>query len=211
LHASSSLSGVSAVLGGSLWTLHTILLAVRPAGCVGQACFEGVGRHRESEDAAWVLLVSVLLLAVSMAAAPRRAGRRDALLTASLLLLALGAVLLALGLLVNGAFPSGSPLWWLHDSDALGRLVPVLGTLVAGIAMLRSGAPRWEPSLFIAAAVASLAVNVQDERVLLGLPVGVAWAALGAHVLLSTRRSDAPSPGGRAADGRAPGRGAPER
>ncbi len=189
------LSGISAVLGGSLWLVHTILLAVRPLGCVGEACFQGGRHHRDSEDIAWVLLVSVLLLAVSAGSAPSRDRRVRPFLTASFVLLSLGAALLALGLVVNRGSSDGSPLWWLHDSDTLGRIVPVLGTLTAGIGMLRDGTPRWLPTLFILAAAASFGVNIQDERVLLGLPAGLAWAALGVHVLLTRRRRPATLPG----------------
>ncbi|WP_210505734.1 hypothetical protein [Naasia sp. SYSU D00057] len=194
VRSASSLTGISAVLGGSLWVGHTILLAVRPLGCVGQACFEGARRHRESEDIAGLLLVSVLLLAVSVAAALREDGRLGRFRLASLVLLVLGAALLALGIAVNRGSSDGATLWWLHDSDTLGRIVPVLGTLMAGIAMLRDGTPRWLPALFLLAAAASFGVNIQDERALLGLPVGVAWAALGAHVLLVGRPSAAAPP-----------------
>ncbi len=171
--------------------VHTLLLAVRPLGCVGEACFDGVRRHRESEDIAWVLLVSVLLLALSVATASRQEGRRRPLRLASLVLLIVGAALLTFGLIVNRGSSDGAVLWWLHDSDTLGRIVPVLGTLVAGIGMLGERAGRWLPALFIVAALASLVVNVQDERVLLGLPVGAVWAAFGLHVLLAAGRSSA--------------------
>ena len=188
------LSGISAVLGGSLWLVHTMLLAVRPLGCVGQSCFEGGRHHRDSEDIAWVLLVSVLLLAVSVWAAPGRDGRPRRLLSASFVLLTVGSALLVVGLIVNRGSSDGSALWWLYDSDTLGRIVPVLGTLMAGIGMLRDGTPRWLPALFIVAAAASLGVNIQDERVLLGLPVGLAWAARGVHLLLTRRRPAALPP-----------------
>jgi hypothetical protein len=194
---STLLSGISAVLGGSLWLVHTILLAARPLGCVGEACFDGIRTHRDSEDIASLMLVSVLMLAVSVGTALRH-GRRDPFLVASFVLLTLGAALLALGIIVNRGSSDGSALWWFHDSDTLGRIVPVLGTAMAGIAMLRAGTPRWLPALFIIAAATSFGVNIQDERALLSLPIGVAWAALGLRALLkeSSRTRTGPSEGG---------------
>jgi hypothetical protein len=197
----SGISAISAVLGGSLWAVHAILLAMRPLGCVGQACFEGFRGHRDSEDIAWVLLVSVLLLALSVGAAPRRDGRIRPVLVAPFVLLTLGAALLTLGIIVNRGSSDGSALWWLHDSDTLGRIVPVLGTLIAGIAMLRDGTPRWLAALFLVAAAASFGVNVQDERALLGVPVGVAWAAFGVHLFLTPKLAAAPPPHGHADPG----------
>ena len=84
------------------------------------------------------------------------------------------------GLVVNAVLPGDSPLWWLHDSDSLGRMFPVVGSLMIGIGVLRNGGGvRWAGGLLVVSAVASLPVNVQDDRVLLDLPLGLAWCLLG--------------------------------
>jgi hypothetical protein len=103
-------------------------------------------------------------------------------------LLWIGAVLLAAGIIVNAALPGDSPLWWLHDSDSLGRLVPVVGALLTGVGGLRTGGPlRWSGSALIIAALVSLPFNAQDDRVLLSVPLGVAWLALGISWAMRTK------------------------
>lgn len=87
-----------------------MLLATRPLGCVGEACFERLRRHRDSEDLAWVMLLSVFLLAVGVGRSPRRDARRSRFMGASLVLLALGAALLVLGLIVSRGSSAGAPL-----------------------------------------------------------------------------------------------------
>jgi energy-coupling factor transporter transmembrane protein EcfT len=157
-----------------------VLLAVRPVGCVGEACFELGRRHRESEDLAWVLLISVLLLAVSAGiAVHQREGGRTAWRRTAFALLLLGAVLLVLGLFMNASFAAGSPLWLLHDSDTLGRMLPVVGTLAAGVGLAASPGARWLAPVLIGTALIGLGFNAQDERTLLSIPVGLAWIAYG--------------------------------
>ncbi|MCZ2860808.1 hypothetical protein [Blastococcus sp. VKM Ac-2987] len=81
---------------------------------------------------------------------------------------------------MNAALPGDSPLWWLHDTDSLGRLVPVAGALLTGVGGLRAGGSwRWSGSALIVAALVSLPFNAQDDRVLLSVPLGVAWLAWG--------------------------------
>jgi hypothetical protein len=165
-----------------------VLLALRPVGCVGAACAEGDRSHRGTEDIAWILLAAVLLLAGSIAAhrsRDARPGRR--LHSAALALCGTGAALLVLGLILNAGDSAGAPLWWLHDSDALGRLLPVLGTVLFGLGILRTGGHRWLAGSLVVAGLVGLAFNAQDERTLLSLPVGVAWIAFGLVALQSSR------------------------
>lgn len=183
-HRSSRLAGSTAILGGVVWLGHTVLLATRPVGCVGQACFEGGRTHRDSEDIAWILLVAVLPLAVSIGSDLSRGGRSGwRLRSAALVLYGSGVALLVLGLVVNRGRSTGASLWWLHDSDTLARLLPVLGTLAFGLGILRTGTHRWLAVLFVTAAIFGLGFNAQDERTLLSLPIGVAWVILGLVVL----------------------------
>lgn len=182
-------AGASALLGGMAWLGHTVLLATRPIGCVGAACFQEGRSHRGTEDIAWILLAAVLMLAASIASHLFLGVQRGrSLQAAALVLCATGAALLALGVVVNRGRSTGAPLWWLHDSDSLGRLLPVLGTLVLGLGILRTGAHRWLAALLVVAALVGLAFNAQDERTLLSLPVGAAWIAFGLQVLSSGRR-----------------------
>ena len=164
--------------------MHTLLLAVRPLGCVGAECF-GTGRgQRESEDIAWILLVAVALLTVAIASdLARRVERGRRLRLAALVLYGCGAALLVVGLIVNRGSSTGAPLWWLHDSDTLGRLLPVLGTLAFGLGLLRAGADRVLAWAFVVAALLGFAFNAQDWRALLSVPIGLVWIAFGLFLL----------------------------
>ncbi|MGY1828325.1 MULTISPECIES: hypothetical protein [unclassified Blastococcus] len=120
-----------------------------------------------------------LAVAVSHLAGGPKASGRGALRAGAALLWA-GAVLLAAGIAVNAALPGDSPLWWLHDTDSLGRLVPVAGALLTGVGGTRAGGVlRWSGWALVVSAVVSLPFNAQDDRVLLSVPLGVAWLALG--------------------------------
>ncbi len=178
-----------AVFGGATWTLHALWLSARPEGCVQTGCWYPGASNRPSEDLAWLLLLSVLALAVAvnrLAGCPPASGRGA--MRAGTALLWIGAVLLAAGIIVNAALPGDSPLWWLHDSDSLGRLVPVVGALLTGVGGLRTGGPlRWSGSALIIAALVSLPFNAQDDRVLLSVPLGVAWLALGISWAMRTK------------------------
>jgi hypothetical protein len=169
------------VFGGAVWILHALWLSARPEGCVGAGCWFPGASNRPSEDLAWVFLLSVVALAVAgsrLAGGPSASGRGS--FRAGTALLWIGAVLLAVGIAVNAALPGDSPLWWLHDTDSLGRFVPVAGTLLMGVGGLRAGGPlRWSGTALIVAALVSLPFNAQDDRVLLSVPLGVVWLALG--------------------------------
>ena len=171
-----------AVFGGATWTLHALWLSARPEGCVQADCRFPGASNRPSEDLAWLLLLSVVALAVAvhrLAGGPSASSGRGAC-RAGTALLWVGAVLLAAGIAVNAALPGDSPLWWLHDTDSLGRLVPVAGALLTGVGGRRAGGPlRWSGSALIVAALVSLPFNAQDDRVLLSVPLGLAWLAFG--------------------------------
>ncbi len=176
---------IAGVVGAVVMAAHAVLLALRPEGCVGQACSGGAA-HRPSEDISWLFLIAVALLAVAVAG-HRTLPRWGRIATATTL--AVGALLLAVGIAINRGSSYGDPLWWLVDSDTLGRFVPLLATGIAGFAVLRSPVLRaWLGSLLLAAFVIGLPFNIQDWRVLLNLPMSAAWAVLFAITLASARR-----------------------
>ncbi len=193
--------GVAGVVGGSVWILHAVLLAARPAGCVGAAECGVAGGHRASEDLAWLFLIAVALLGTCMAGAflsagSAAAGRRSP--RAAMVLMATGGLLVLGGVVVNSVMAGDSPLWWLHDTDTLGRIIPVVASVVAGLAAVRRlWFNRWAGVLLMGAAVASLPFNVQDDRVLLNVPLGGAWVLAAGSVLPrhGRRRGQAPSLG----------------
>ncbi len=66
-----------------------------------------------------------------------------------------------------------------------GVLALIVGFVLVGIAILRAGVlPRWVAVLIIVGALAMLGANEQTARVLLMIPFGVAWVAVG-YVLWS--------------------------
>ncbi|MGY1914428.1 hypothetical protein [Blastococcus sp. SYSU DS0973] len=171
-----------ALVGGAIWAAHAVVLGRRPPGCVSEECGVTGASHRPSEDLAWLLLLAVAALAVAvgrLAAEGRDGGRL--LLRASSVLLWAGAGLLAGGMVVNAVLPDDSPLWWLHDSDSLGRLVPVAGAFVGGCGIVRSRRPSpWVGALLVVASVIAVPFNAQDDRALLSVPLGLAWVVTGA-------------------------------
>jgi len=184
-----SASPALALFGGATWTLHALWLSARPEGCVQAGCWYPGASNRPTEDLGWLLLLSVVALAVAvkrLAGGPSASGRGA--FRAGTALLWVGGVLLAAGIVVNAALPGDSPLWWLHDTDSLGRLVPVAGAFLTGVGGIRSGGPlRWSGAALIVAAVVSLPFNVQDDRVLLSVPLGVAWLAWGISWAMRTK------------------------
>ena len=105
-----------------------------------------------------------------------------------------GAAVLVIATLVQAIFFGGDFPFMPHFVVP-GLLALVVGFLLAGIAILRSGVlPRWVAVLVIVGALAMLVVNEQTARVLLMIPFGVAWVAVG-YVLWS----GAGAPTGRAA------------
>lgn len=184
-----------AVLGGATWATHAVVLGSRPEGCVAEGCWAPGASNRPSEDLAWLLLSAVVVLTVAVGRlveeVPRR-GRR--LITAGKVLMLIGASLLAGGVVANAVLAGNSPLWWLHDTDSLGRLVPVAGAFVAGLGVLRSRQPaRWVGAVLVVGSVVALPVNAQDDRVLLSIPLGLAWVVTGGWwAVRRTLRREAP-------------------
>ncbi len=171
-----------AMVGGGIWAAHAVVLSRRPPGCVSEDCWATGASHRPSEDLAWLLLLAVVALAVAvgrLGAERRERGRR--LIRGGSVLLWTGTALLAGGLVVNAVLPGGSPLWWLHDTDTLGRLVPVAGAFVTGLGITRSRHPSpWGGVVLVFASLVALPFNAQDDRALLSVPLGVAWVVTGA-------------------------------
>lgn len=189
--ASERLSATCWALGGTLWILHVGILNARPAGCISAGCAAAGSSVRPTEDLLWLFLLSVCALGIGMVCAPPKARGRTARKVATSLLL-VGVALLVLGLITNAALSGDSPLWWLHDSDSMGRALPVLGSVAAGVAALRGQwLGHWQGVLLILSALASFGFNAQTERILFTMPLGAAWAVVGAACLLSrTGRRD---------------------
>ena len=188
------LPAVCWVFGGAIWVGHVLVLAARPEGCIADGCRSAGASVRITEDLLWLFLVALAALGLGMAyaSAGRGKGQRQrrgggAVRLATGLVLA-GAATCVLGLVVNAVLPGDSPIWWLHDSDSLGRFLPVLGSALGGVAAWRGRwLRRWQGALLVVTALASLGFNAQTDRILFALPLGVAWVVVGASELFRHR------------------------
>ena len=201
--ARSRMIALFTVLGGTVWVTHSLVLATRPEGCIAASCSVAAG-HRVTEDVAWLLLLSVAFLAVAtgvLAGDLSRHARTTArTMWAAAAFLSAGAVALAAGVVINAAIVGDSPLWWLHDSDSLGRFLPVVGSALAGVAVVRARALRaWAGAALIIGSVLTLGFNAQNARVLLTIPLGLAWVATGVE---AGRSHTTEAPDGQLAPGR---------
>ncbi len=173
--------GLAAMVGGTLWVIGTLIHASKPKGCIAEECAFRPMRESGALDGILTLL-SVLLLAVGalgLLVLVRRSGRFGMAGKAGVLVGAVGAALLVIVILIQAIFFGGDfPL--MPYFVVPGLLALVVGFLLVGIAILRSGVlPRWVALLVIVGALAMLGANEQTWRVLLMIPFGVAWVAVG--------------------------------
>ncbi len=175
------LGGLSAMLGGALWIVATLIHASKPRGCIAEECAFRNMREGGALDGILTLL-SVVLLAVGAAGLVtlvRRYGRFGRAGKAGVLIGAAGAALLAIATLAQAIFFSGD-FALMPYLVVPGLLALVVGFLLLGIAILRAGVlPRWVAALVIVGALFMLGTNEQTARVLLTIPFGVAWVAVG--------------------------------
>lgn len=177
-------------IGGVLWVLHAVILDLRPEGCIAARCDISGSAPRPTEDLLWLFLISVVALGAGRLTATTADGSRGraARLVGTALVLA-GVAVLCLGVVINALLTGDSPLWWLHDSDSLGRFLPTFGSLAAGIAAIRGHwFERWHGASLVLSVIVSLGFNAQTDRILLTVPLGVAWTLIGLHELRSRHR-----------------------
>lgn len=174
-------SGLAAILGGMLWMVGAVLTASKPRGCIGDEC-----TFRPMRDSgplvAVLFFLAVLLLAVGVAGLvirvrnARRFGRlgRMGLVASGVGVAVVIISSLAQAVLFGGDFPL-MPFLVIP-----GGLAVVVGFLLLGIAILRARVlPRWTGVLLIVGSLAMLGCNDQNAQVLMAIPFGVAWVAVG--------------------------------
>ncbi len=172
--------GVAAMIGGTLWALWAVLVARLPEGCVEAECNLPGRSVRGYSDLLPLLAAAVLLIAAGVAGVvirARAAGRFGRLGRWGLVIGAAGAALLATSLVVQGLFFDGDfPL--MPAFVIPGGLALAGGFLLFATAVLRV-VPRWAGVLLVIGALALLGVNDQNARILLAVPFGGAWMAVG--------------------------------
>lgn len=185
-------SGPAAMLGGALWIIGAVIHASKPRGCIAEECAFRPMRESGALDGI-LMLLSLLLFAagvVGLVVLARRSGRFGKTGKAGVVIGAAGAALLVIASLIQFIFFGGDFLI-MPTFVIPGLLALVLGLVLLGVAILRSGVlPRWTAALLIIGALAMLASNEQTARVLLTIPLGVAWVAVG-YVLWTGRQVSA--------------------
>jgi hypothetical protein len=187
--------GLAAMLGGVLWAISAVIHASKPRGCIAEECAFRPMRETSALDG-FPLLLSLLLFAGGVAGLmilARSAGRWGKAGNTGVILCAIGAALVVIASLVQTIFFGGDfplmPFFVIPSALAL-----VFGLLLLGLAILRARVlPRWAAVLFIVGTLAMLGVNEQTARVLLAIPLGVAWVVVG-YVLWSGRGTAAQQP-----------------
>jgi len=167
--------GAAAMLGGILWIVSAIITAAKPRGCIGLEC--DVSAMRDSSDVTPFLLLALLLTAVGLAGVATRAqntGRFGRLAQAGVALYVVGFALFVLGTVLNAI----SEVFWLLMLPA--GLALIVGLVLTGFAVFRTEVlPRWVAVLLIIGSLAMLGFNDQTAEVLMAIPFGVAWVAVG--------------------------------
>ena len=168
------------MLGGALWAAWAVMVARRPEGCVGSACDLPGRSTRGYGDLIPVLAAAALLIAASVVALvirTRSAGRFGWTGRWGLGLGVAAAVALAAALIIQGVFYDGDfphmPTVVIPAGLALGS-----GFLLFAAAVLRV-VPRWAGAMLVVRALALIGVNDQTDRILLAVPFGIGWMAVG--------------------------------
>jgi len=152
-------------------------------GCVADECDLPGRSMREGSPLGTVLLIAaVLALAAGVFGLVRHAralGRFGRIGRVGLVASGIGVVTVIIASLVQSLF-FNNDFWAMPYLVIPAALALVIGCVLLGVAILRSGVlPRWAAALVIIGALALLGMNEQNTQVLLAIPFGVAWVAVG--------------------------------
>ena len=177
----SRVSGLASILGGVLWIAAAILIASKPRGCIGDVCAFRSMREVSPLGSSLILLALLLLMvgAVGLVIRARNAGRFGRLGRVGLVACAVGTAVVVISSLIQALFFRGDfplmPYFFIP-----GGFVLVLGFLLLGLAILWAKIlPNWVAVLLIIGTLAMFGFNDQNAQVLLAIPFGVAWIAVG--------------------------------
>ncbi len=170
-------SGTAAMLGGVLWVASAVLTALKPRGCIAEECAFRSMRQGGVLDGV-LFIAAVLLLAVGCVGLVSRARRRGGfgrLGRLGLYAVVAGAALGFIGVSLNVWAPGLVPFFVIPALFTV-----VVGFLLLGVAVVQSKAlPPWAGVLLAVGALSMLGANDQDWRVLMVVPFGLAWIAVG--------------------------------
>jgi hypothetical protein len=174
-------SGLAAMLGGTLWVIGAVIHASKPRGCVAEECAFRPMRETGALDGI-LLLLSLLLFAVGVAGLvvlARSVGRFGKMGKTGVVIGSVGTALIVIASLIQAVFFGGDfPLMPFFVLPGL--LAVVVGFVLLGVAILRARVlPRWAAAVLIVGALAMLGANEQTAWVLMSIPLGIAWVAVG--------------------------------
>jgi hypothetical protein len=137
---------------------------------------------RETGLAGALLTLALLLVVIGAAGLVvrvRRAGRFGRLGKTGIVVAAVGAALPVVGSLVQGVLFDGDyrlmPFFVIP-----GVLALVVGFVLLGLAVLQARVlPRWAAVLLVVGSLVMLGFNDQNAQVLMAIPNGIAWMAVG--------------------------------
>ena len=180
------LGSLALVIGGVAWVAHALVLAAERYGDTAAVRLLRPAEplsftYRGGAEAAPYMAAAFVLTLVCFALLYGRATWLSGSWgMASVVMLALGASVL---------FAPSFPL-------LVGWLFYFLGMLALAVTSLRTGVlPLSAAWLLVGAAILLMFFNTEDDRALLAIAPGLAWAAIGVQNLMSAaRRSSVPTP-----------------
>jgi hypothetical protein len=180
----------AALLGGAVWVLRAVWLALMPAGCVGASCTAS-SPTRDSGSLTPLLIIAVALMAfsvVGMVTQVLRTGRLGRLGRTGVIAIVMAGFELAAYEITHLA---GSDIPALA---AMGGPLMALGVILTGVALLRAGIVHKSAVMaLLLGSVAMLGYNDQNAQALLAVPFGVAWLVVGLTLLLRTDPASEPA------------------
>jgi hypothetical protein len=187
-------SGLAALLGGTSVMVYSVITASMPRGCIGDVeCASRQMRDTGSVDA--FLMLGFLLVAagaVGLVFRLREARRLGWLGRASVIFGAIGFALAVLAAITAAMTGGMSPL--MPYFVVPGLLAIIVGFLLLAIAVLLARVLSLPTALvLIASLLAMFGFNDQNWRVLLAVPFGVAWVAVG-YALWSRKKASGRRP-----------------
>ena len=188
-------SGLAAMLGGVMLTVHAVGVSTMPRGCIGNAeCATRPMRETGVFELYFLLALPLILAGMAgLALRTRQTGRFGRLGWTGAMVGVVGVAALVGAILVQAGLFGGDfslmPFFVIPGGFAL-----IAGFALVGIAVLRAGVlPLWSSVLLVASTVAMLGFNDQNARVLLTIPFALAWVAAG-YILWSGGRDAARRP-----------------
>lgn len=161
---------VLAILGGLFLAAYAVLMALKPEGCIGDACIGRSYREGGPLGTTFFLAGTVLIsaAAVGLYSMHRFDGKGSKLVRTAALV---AAASLLIGVVLTPIY------FWLAFALIVAGILAFTAT---GAGLMRSRVlPAWSGVLLILTSLLLFGFNTENERVLLAIPFGATWMVLG--------------------------------